>query len=160
MDQNPAGPHGAHPSRPVEGTVVPTGPVGFAGAAPVVTSAPGGPTWPQGYWAATAVGPVGVAPVRRRRRRPFALAGAGLLLLVGGGAGGYAVGHANAAGTATTQTGRFDPGTAGQFPGSADGSSGRFGAPPDLDGDLSGDLGGQLDQQGGTTDGTSDGTTT
>lgn len=144
------------PDRPVEGTVIATGssPVGFAGGPMAPVAGPGGaPAWQQGYWAAT---PVVTAPVRRRRRWvPFALAGAGVVLLVGGGAGGYAIGHSSAGTTGTTaQTGTLVPGTdggaQGQLGGSADGSTGQFGTPPDL----SGGFGSQLGQQGGTTDGT------
>jgi hypothetical protein len=151
MNHTPGGPQDDHPrDQPVEGTVVPSGtsPVGFTGAPFLATTGPStAPVWPQSYWAATPLAPGGAAPTRRKRWMPFALTGAGLVLLVGGGAGGYAVGHANAGGVATSQTGQL-------VPGRPDGSTGRFGAPPDL----SDGSGGQLDQQGGTTDGTSGGT--
>lgn len=159
MNHTPGGPQDDHRrDQPVEGTVVPSGtsPIGFAGAPAVATTGPStASVWPQGYWAATPLAPGGAAPTRRKRWMPFALTGAGLVLLVGGGAGGYAIGHANAGGVATSQTGQLVPGTTGRFPGQLDGSTGRFGAPPDL----SDGSGGQLDQQDGTTGGT-DGATT
>ncbi|WP_328295605.1 hypothetical protein OG218_23375 [Kineococcus sp. NBC_00420] len=166
MNHTPGGPQDDHRrDQPVEGTVVPSGtsPIGFTGAPALATTGPTtgpstAPVWPHSYWAATPLAPGGAAPTRRRRWMPFALTGAGLVLLVGGGAGGYAIGHANAGGVATSptgQTGQLVPGTTGQFPGQLDGSTGRFGAPPDL----SDGSGGQLDQQDGTTDGTTGGTT-
>ncbi|PRY17442.1 hypothetical protein [Kineococcus rhizosphaerae] len=155
MDQNE--------NQPLDGTVV-----GFSGAtAPGATPVPHtgyaahAPNWPPAAW----VTGVNAVPVVRPRRRwvPFALAGAGLVLLLGGGGAGYAIGHS----TTSTATSQLVPGS-GQFPGSADGSGPFGGGFPDGTTDQGrGQLpdGTQLGQQDGGTGtgtgtGTSDGTTT
>jgi hypothetical protein len=144
-------------NSPVEGQIV-----GFAGA-PAPQGQHGYPVaWAQPYYPpAQVTPPTSSSGPRRKRWVPVALGGAGLVLLLGGGGIGYAIGHSTAPSAETSQ---LVPGTDG-----SQGDMGQFGTPPDM----SGGFGGQLGQQGtvpdqGTTDqgttssdtGTGTGTTT
>ncbi|MEW1957973.1 hypothetical protein [Kineococcus sp. NPDC059986] len=148
------------PTGPLEGQVVGRveSTVGFTGpGAPqphqLQQQAVPGPVWatltpPPGAVAWSGIPAAHVAP--RRRWLPAALAGAGIVLLLGGGAGGFAVGQATAGTGGATggagQVGQLVPGD-GTGPGAGtDGGFGGFGGR--RDGGTGGQDQSQLGQQG------------